>query len=428
MSLGQQEETVQATAFRVWALLLGIGLLLVGNGLQGSLLGLVAEDSGFASTVTGLVMTAYFAGFLVGSIVSERFISRVGHVRTFAALASLSSIAILVHGLYVEPVTWAAMRFLTGLSFAGLYVVAESWLNRETSSANRGSLLAIYMVITHLGLAVGQVLLNVAPAAGLALYVITSIILSAALLPILLSSTPQPHIAAGSERLSLGKLWQKTPLGTAGCFLAGAANGIVLGMSAVYARRLGLDVASISAFLAAIMIGGAVFQWPTGKLSDTFDRRRVILGVAVGSAVAALSLQLASGHTITLVLTGFVLGGLVLTLYPLFLSYANDWFEADEMVSASSGLVMVFGAGAMLGPLGTGLMMGVFGSLGYVLYLFALTLITAGYTAYRIAKTDGPANSEDFIYSPATTGISEVWAEAAAENAANTDIEESPEA
>ncbi|MGF1543188.1 MAG: MFS transporter [Parvularculaceae bacterium] len=410
-----QTDTVRSAAARVWALLLGVGLLLAGNGLQGTLIGLVAEDAGFSSAVTGLVMTAYFAGFLIGSHASETFISRDGHVRTFAALASLSSVAILIHGLFVDPVVWTAMRFATGFSFAGLYVVTESWLNRETTRENRGGLLAVYMVVSHTGLASGQVLLNAAPASSLAIYVLASALLSVAVLPILLSSAPQPHVSPDGARLSFSALFRTTPLGATGCFLAGIANGILLGMAAVYARQSGFGVGAISVFMAAIMIGGAAFQWPIGKLSDRIDRRFVILGVAAAAALAAARLEASTGDAALFAVVGFVVGGLTLTLYPLFLSYANDWFEPDQMVSASSGLVTIYGAGAMLGPLGGGLLMGVLGPQGFALYLSVLLIVVAGFTAYRIMATDGPTSQDDFLYAPAAVGVSDYWAEAAAE-------------
>jgi len=413
--------TLAGAALRLWALLLGIALLLAGNGLQGSLLGVVAEDAGFSSTITGLVMTAYFAGFLIGSTSAERFIGRVGHVRTFAALASLGSIAILVHGLYVEPITWVAMRFITGFSFAGLYVVAESWLNRESANEYRGGLMAIYMVVTHAGLAGGQALLNAAPTTSLTLYIISSIVISLALIPILLSSAPQPHFEITTERLTWKKLFKTSPLGVAGCFAAGVANGIVLGMSAVYARRLGFDVAAVSVFVAAIMVGGAVFQWPVGKLSDHFDRRRIIIGVAAASGVAAIILQLVSGNAVALTVAGFVAGGLVLTLYPLSLAYTNDWLSADQMIAGSTALVMIYGLGAVLGPIGTGYLIGLIGPSGYAFYLAALGFALTGYALYRATRREAPASQDDYTPAPAVMAAGEYWTEAAIEAADNAE-------
>ena len=403
-------------ALQLWALLLGIMLLLAGSGLQGTLLGVVAEDAGFASAITGLIMTSYFVGFLAGSVGAERFIARVGHVRTFAALASLGSIAILVHGMVIEPWTWAAMRFLTGFSFAGLYVVAESWLNRQSSNEYRGGLLAIYMIVTHGGLAGGQALMNVGPTTGLALYALSSMVISAALIPILLSSAPQPHYVEEVERLTLGKLFKTSPLGVACCFGAGVANGIILGMGAVYARRLGFEVGGVSLFMAAIMLGGAAFQWPIGKLSDILDRRVVIAGVAAASAIAAVGLILAApAGAWPLAAAGFVVGGLALTLYPLSLAHTNDWLSSDQMTAASSALVMVYGAGAVLGPLGTGMLMDAFGPDGFAVYVTVVGLALSTFALYRITRREAPETTEDYMLAPATMTAGEYWAEAAAE-------------
>lgn len=404
-------------ALPLWALFFGIALLLAGNGLQGTLLGVVAEDSGFAGSVTGLVMTAYYGGFLIGSFSAERFIARVGHVRTFAALASLGSIAILVHGLYVEPWTWAAMRFLTGFSFAGLYVVAESWLNRATDNTYRGALLAVYMIVTHAGLAFGQLLLNTGSTSGLTLYVVSSIVISGALIPILLSSAPQPHVALEIERLTLRKLFKTSPLGVAGCFTAGLANGIILGMAAVYARRIGLDVSGISLFIAAIMVGGAAFQYPIGKLSDRLDRRVVLIGVSGAVALTAILLiPAASAGAGMLAAVGFVSGGLALTLYPLSLAHTNDWLDPDDVTAASSALVMVQGAGAILGPIGTGLLMDAFGPNGFALYLALMGAGLMAYGLHRLRQREAPEITEDYRPAPAAMATGEYWAEAAGDS------------
>lgn len=405
-------------ALQLWALLFGIFLLLAGNGLQGTLLGVVAEDTGFSSAVTGLVMASFYGGFLFGSFGAERMIAKVGHVRAFAALASTGSIAILVHGLIVEPWVWALMRLATGFSFAGLYVVAESWLARASDNNSRGGLLAVYMIVQHAGLAGAQLLMTTAPTDGLTLYVVTSIILSAALIPILLSSAPQPHVVMETERLSLARLYRTSPLGVTGCFAAGVANGIILGMSAVYARRLGLDVAAVSLFVAAVMVGGAVLQWPVGKLSDRIDRRKVIVGVAALSAVAALALAPAAAlGGAALAAGGFLLGGLALTLYPLCLAHTNDWLDPDQMTAASSALVTVYGAGAVLGPLLTGVAMGLVGPIGYGLYIALVTGALAGFALYRLSVREAPETTEDYLPVGALVGSGEYLGEAASDSA-----------
>lgn len=409
---------LSGAALQLWALLLGILLLLAGNGLQGTLLGVVAEDTGFSSTITGLVMTSFYVGFLFGSAGAERLIARVGHVRTFAALASTGSIAILVHGLLIDPWTWGGMRFITGFSFAGLYVVAESWLARASDNTYRGGLLAVYMIVQHAGLTGGNILMNAAPTAGLTLYVITSIIISAALIPILLSSAPQPHVVIQTERLSLAKLYRTSPLGVTGCFAAGVANGIILGMSAVFARRLELDVAALSVFIAAIMVGGAALQYPVGKLSDRFDRRKVIAAVAALTAVSGLALSpAAAAGGWVLICAGFLMGGLALTLYPLALSHTNDWLDPEQMTAASSALVMVYGAGAVLGPVGAGFLMGVMGPDGFGVYLALVGAALTAFAAFRITRREAPESTEDYMPVGAVVGSGEYVSEAVIEAA-----------
>ena len=294
-------DTTLSAATRLWALLFGMGLLLVGNGLQSSLLGVRAEAESFGGFVTGLVMSGYFLGFFAGSLATPRFVRRVGHVRVFAALASLASIAILVHSVLVLPAVWALMRLLTGLAFAGLYIVSESWLNDSAPNRLRGSLLAVYMVISYLGLAGGQLMLNLAAPQQHTLFILCSILLSLALVPILLSSTRQPA-ASTPDPMSLKRLYAVSPLGAVGCFGTGIANGVILGMGAVYARQTGLSVAEVSIFMTALVLGGAVLQWPIGKISDHAGRRAVITGVAVLAALAALGVHLASWVSATAVL------------------------------------------------------------------------------------------------------------------------------
>ena len=396
-------DTTLAAALRIWALLVGMAAMLAGNGLQSSLLGLRAEAEGFGGTVTGLMMSGYFAGFFAGCVLTPRFIRRVGHIRTFAALASLASIAILIHGVLVLPTIWTAMRLLTGFCFAGLYVVAESWLNDSANNALRGSLLAVYMIVSYLGLAGGQVLLNVAPPGGYTLFMVCSIVISFALIPILLTVAPQPDASAPSP-ISARHLLRVTPLGIVGCFATGIANGVILGMAAVYARRVGLDVGAVSAFMVAVVLGGAVLQWPIGKLSDVIDRRKVILVTALLAAVAALAMQLAAGFGLAVfLLGGAVMGGLVLSLYSLFLAYTNDWLDPRQMIGASSTLVLAYGAGAIFGPSGAGWLMDRFGPAGFAGYLAVIHAGIALFAAYRMTRRAAPADQEDYVAAPIQT-------------------------
>jgi len=401
-------------ALRIWALLLGMGVILGGNGLQASLLTIAGASAGFPDAINGLIMAGYYVGFVAGSMATPGMIARVGHIRTFAAHASLASVAILVHGIFIEAPLWFAMRLLTGFAFAGLYVVVESWLNAETDNAGRGALLAIYMIISQAGLALGQLALNLAPPTATTLYLVCSIIISVAAVPILLSAAPQPSYDAPSERLTLKRLVSITPTGAIGCAAAGAASGLVLSLGALYAQRLGLTISATASFMMCVMLGGALLQWPIGKLSDLGDRRRVILGVAFAGALCVGLLHVSSGSW-AFYLFATLAGGLILTLYPLALSYANDWLSPEQVLSGSGGLVMLYGVGAVAGPILAGALMGISGAAGFILALAAVLLALAGFVGWRMTVRDAAPDQEDFVLAPAQTIASaELWAEEAA--------------
>ncbi|ATJ82545.1 MFS transporter [Halomonas beimenensis] len=427
----QTPATTLSAAWSLWALLLGVGLLMLGNGLQGSLLGIRAAEEAFGNTVTGLVMSAYFVGFLAGSTLAPRKLRRVGHIRVFAALASITSVAILVHVLFIDPWVWAAMRLVTGFAYAGLYVVTESWLNGHAGNHLRGRLLAFYMVISYLGMGGGQLLLNVADPSGVVLFLIVSILMSLALVPILLSYTPQPD-SSQPEAMSLRRLYRLSPLGTLGCLLTGIANGSVFGMGAVFATGSGLTVDRVAAFMGAFILGGALLQWPLGKLSDKTDRQGVIVVVAALATVLSLAgLWLGQGDARALTLLGVLLGGTTLTLYSLLLACANDVLTPQQTVAASSSLVLALGIGAILGPLTTGLLMDVLGPDGF---LWDLALIHAalvafgGYCLVRHPSTDSGEHGHYVAVPAGTAPLGATWVEEAASEPTQLelDLAESP--
>lgn len=387
-------------AWSVWALLLGMGLLMVGNGMQGTLLGVRATDEGFSGTVTGVVMSGYFVGFLGGAFLTPLAIQRVGHVRVFAAMAALASVAILVHAMLVTPTVWGAMRVLTGLAYSGLYIVAESWLNDRASNAMRGRLLSIYLVVTYVSMGGGQLMMNVASTNGYALFLLNSVILSLAVVPILLSVTRQPD-NSGPEPLGIIRLYRISPLGTVGSFATGMGHGAIFSMAAVVVRGYGLSVAEVSLFMAALIAGGAVLQWPIGRLSDRIDRRRVIAGTAIAVAlVAALGIPVAAFSNAGLIAIGALLGGTALPMYSLYVAHTNDQLQPSQMVAASSGLFKAVSAGAILGPLLTGWITDLAGPGGFFWYLIAIHLASAVYALYCMARSEAPAVDEQSPYAP----------------------------
>jgi MFS family permease len=369
-----------------WPLLLGIALMMLGNGLQGTLLGVRASLEGFEPAVTGLVMSGYYVGLLLGSLATPGQVARVGHVRVFAALLSLGSTGILFHALLVEPVAWFAARALTGYCFAGAFIVAESWLNGSATNENRGALLSTYMVVQLGGLALGQFLLNLADPRGFSLFMLVSVLVSVAAVPMLLTASPAPAVR---PRQSVGfrELYRLSPLGVVGVVGVGFSNSALYAMGPVFAEAEGLSVALISAFMAAVIGGGVALQWPIGMLSDLFDRRRVIAATTLLAAlVAASSLVMAGPPAWWLFAQFFLVGGLVLPMYALCAAHTNDFLSREQMVGASSALLLAYCLGAVLGPTLAASFMQALGPAGYPLFLAAVHGGIGAFALWRMTR------------------------------------------
>lgn len=369
----------------LWTLFLGIALLLMAQGLQGSLLGVRADIEGFTSAVTGFVMAAYFAGFMAGAKLTPIFLRSVGHIRVFAAFASLASITILVHMLVVAPWVWVLMRLVSGIAYAGLYIVMESWLNDRVDNARRGGLLSVYVIVAYLSMAGGQLLLNVADPSTYVLFGLTSIIISLALVPILLTATDQPAWYE-SEAFGVRRLLALSPLGTVGALLTGMGRGAFFGMGAVYASQSGFSVAEISLFMLLGIMGGALLQWPIGRLSDRGDRRWVIVGVGIATALAALGLAVVDGPGWLFFALTVVFGGTMLPLYPLFNAHVNDYLKPPQVVAAGSSMILLQGIGAVTGPLVVGWAMGMIGPNAFLWFVALMHAAMVVFTLYRLAR------------------------------------------
>ena len=334
-----------------WALLLGFGILMLGDGLQGTLLAVRADQEGHSATTTGLIMSSFYVGFLSGSIMTPRIVLHVGHIRVFAALAAMASAAILVHAVFLHVAVWVGLRLISGFCFAGLYVVAESWLNDRATNETRGKLLSLYMVVTYIGVGLGQLLLNLADPQGYPLFVLTSVLISIAVVPLLLSASASPRFEE-SVNIKVKELFKVSPLGVVGMFVEGFVTATFFALGPVYAQRLGLPLKEIAYFMAAAMAGTVVLQWPIGALSDRFDRRLVLTIVVLLTALAAFAcIPLSTKSTIILLLAVSLFAGLALPLYSLCLAHTNDHLEPTQMVAASGTLVLISGLGAVIGPI-----------------------------------------------------------------------------
>lgn len=343
-----------------WALFLGMGLIMLGNGLQATLTGVRATMEGFGTTITGLVMSGYFLGLMAGCNIVPKMVGRVGHVRTFGALASLASTSILVQAIFVAPWIWWTMRFVTGFAYAGLFIVVESWINEAADNGNRGKLLSFYMLVSLGGMAGGQMLLNLSNPSGFELFVLVSLLVSLAVIPILLSTARAPKIDV-LENVGVLQLYRVSPLGVFGMFVSGMSIGAFFGMGAVYATETGLSVKDVSFFMSTLILGGFLFQYPLGWLSDYFGPRVVIIFSSTGGAIVSFVALYYTGEGVLFYAMVATVGGLAMPLYSLCGVYTNDYLTATQMVAASGTLVLLNAIGASIGSPVTALAMDIFG-------------------------------------------------------------------
>jgi MFS family permease len=368
-----------------WALLLGMLFLQLGNGLQGTLLGVRGELENFSTFQMSIVMSAYFVGFLGASRLVPELIRRVGHVRVFAALASFISAVLILYPLLVNPWIWAAGRVIIGFCFCGVYITAESWLNNAATNENRGQLLSSYMVVQMAGIVAAQLLLLVGDPGGFELFVLISVLVSISFAPILLSITPTPAFEA-TKPMSIKELFSTSPLGCVGMFFLGGVFSAQFGMAPVFGTNAGLTLSEISIFVAAFYIGAMVFQFPIGWLSDRMDRRILIVATSAVGFIAAISAVMVEDIFIVFVVSAFFIGGMSNPLYSLLIAYTNDFLELEDMASASGGLLFLNGLGAISGPIITGYLMTKMGSQGFFIILATLLGLLTVYGFFRMTQ------------------------------------------
>ncbi|MCG8624380.1 MAG: MFS transporter [Proteobacteria bacterium] len=391
---------MRSTLFSFWTLFFGITLFMVGNGLQAVLLGVRAENLNFGDVITGFVMGGYYIGYLLGSWLVPKLVSQVGHIRVFGAMAALASSSILVHIVFEIPMVWLAMRVLTGFAYVGMYIVAESWINDRATNDTRGKLLSIYMIVQMTGLLLGNYMLVFDDGESYALLLWVSIIVSFAAMPIMLTAASAPDFTE-PERASLRWVYNVSPLAFIGMAAVGFQHAMVLAMGAVYAAKLGLTSTEISYFMVAIMGGAMLFQYPIGKLSDVMDRRTVIIIAHILSlAAAGLGVMAGLYGYGMLLLAAVFYGGFSFPLYALYLAHANDFLTPKQVVSTSGMLIMVNGAGAVLGSPVVGTAMGYFGAQAYFVVQGMIHASMIGFGIYRMQKREALPNEAQAPFSP----------------------------
>jgi len=395
----------------IWPLLLGMMLLQVGNGLQGTLLGVRGGIEGFSTAQMSWVMSGYFAGFLFGSRLAPGLIRRVGHVRVFAALGSMISAVLILYPVMPNPWAWMAGRVLIGFCYSGVYVTAESWLNNSSSNETRGKTLSLYMIVQMVGIVSAQGLMVVADPSGFILFVISSVLVSIAFAPILLSVSPAPAFES-TKPMSLRQIRQVSPLGAVGMFLLGGVFSAQFGMSAVYGAEIGLSTSQISAFVAMFFVGPMLFQFPLGWISDRMDRRILILAASLITTGGAIIGMVFNHDFNMLLVSAFIIGGMTTPLYSLVLAHTNDFLSHEDMASAAGGMVFINGLGAIGGPMLAAWAMGAIGPQGYFLFIAILMIFLVVYAAYRMTQRAAPDETESYAHvMPASTPVAVEWAQ-----------------
>lgn len=391
---------------RLAAILTGVGILSLGQALLTTLIGVRMSVEGFSALSIGAITSAYYVGAVLGSQLCNRIVKRVGHIRAFAIFAALLASSALAHTLILAPVVWILLRAAGGFSIYGFTLVAESWLNAAVTPTIRGRALGLYMIITFAALTLGQLLLNTGDPAGYHLFTLSGIAFALALIPVALTKTTSP-VEMTTEYLSLRRLFEISPFGLIGMLAAGMMIEAFLSLGSVYAQKSGFTTVQISLFMSAPIVGGLLFQWPFGWVSDRFNRRWTLIGVAAGTGLSALAVVGLGEAVFPLLLAvATAHGGLFFTLYPLSLAHANDKAEPDQFVELSRGLLLVYFVGALVAPFVGSLVMEALGPSGLFIEITviagALTLFGL-YAQWRAAPIPEREQQEFYPYGPHTT-------------------------
>jgi len=393
----------------VLSLLIGAGILILGNGLIGILLPIRLGEAHISSETTGFIMSAYYAGFMLGSLYGKTVIQRVGHIRAFAAFAALITVTVMVTALFFNPALWGVLRAMMGFCMAALYATIESWLNVRSSNENRGQVLSLYMVTSYLASFLGQFLVNARETAGVELFCLGALLTSLSLIPVVMTRVAGPEIGK-IKPLKLTQLYRASPLGVAATAGAGLLSGGFYGLGAIYANQIGLSVFDVSLFMSAPVFGGLALQWPIGRFSDRFDRRTVLLAILMGTVTASLVLSIlsfAGAALVPMLAVGVLLGGCLATIYPIAVAHAFDYIDRSEMISANSSMLLIWAIGATAGPLLGSTLMGQVGPTGLFYYLTGVGVLLAGFTRYRMSMREAlPAKAQtSFVAVGSTSAI-----------------------
>jgi len=372
----------------VFTLLIGVAVILSGSGLLGTLLGVRAQFEGFSTTMLGLIMSGYFIGFVIGTRWIPPLIRQVGHIRVFATLASLASVATLLHGLYVSPVLWFVLRLASGICIVGLYISIESWLNERAGNEERGHVFSAYMTTTLIGLGIGQLLLMSGEIDTLELFALASVLLSLGLVPVAMTKVKEPQIVE-ANRLGLRNLYSISPLGVIACIFAGLGSGAFWSMAPVFAAAIGLDKAGVAAFMALTILGGILMLWPVGRFSDGHERRKVLAWVCAFATIGALLAAIAVDYGfVWVMLGGFAYGSFAFSIYSLAAAHTIDHLHRSHVLEATSSLQLMWATGAIIGPIIAGALMQWLGPESLMFFIACTALAPALFARYRMSVSE----------------------------------------
>tara|TARA_B100000686_G_C16745755_1_gene949355 strand:+ start:708 stop:2024 length:1317 start_codon:yes stop_codon:yes gene_type:complete len=397
-----------------WALFTGFGIIIISHGFQGNLLGIRSVLENFNFIATGTMMSGYFVGYFIGANMVPNLVSKVGHIRVFAAFASMASLSSLIHVVFVDPIVWTLARFLTGFSMIGIFIIVESWLNDRATNRTRGKVLSFYMFLTFFGFAVGNLLLNISSPKDYEPFILISLLFSIALIPILLTKRKPPKFKKTSF-INVKELFKISPMGSFSMFCSGFIFSAIFAMLSVYAVTMNLSIFEVSLLLVGVTLSGAFFQWPIGFLSDSYDRRIIIVGCCIAASVFAILSVAVSGTNFknlfiesavrfnyfssamdkTKLFTFIILlAGMTLPLFSLNLALVNDRIPKEKFVAAGGGLNIIFGLGAMAGPIICSTLMSLYGPNGFFVHLIIFLLPIIFFGIYRMSARKYKDNPE----------------------------------
>lgn len=402
--------------------MLGAAILLIGHGLLGTLLSLRASIENYSGSVIGVIMSAYFAGYIVGTFKGPAMINRIGHIRLFAISASIASALVLLHGLFVTPWLWVLTRFIYGACIVIVYLVIESWLNERAGNTLRGQVFSIYTFVTLAALALGQQMLLLGDVENLQLFALCSVLFSISLVPVAWTRSPEPE-RVRAPAIDLAKLIKISPVGFAACLASGLIGGAFWTMSPMFALESGLEETQIAAFMSIPILGGALFQIPIGWISDRFDRRNAIIILSAFAALFALvTLFIAEIPYVFTLCVMFMFGGAYFCIYPLAVANSNDRASPEDFITLGSTLLLVFGVGAMVSPILTGFLMQAFGVASLPIFYVSTLVLLASFCSHQVQIRDAVIEEERSEFTPmlrTSTIAMEVTSDDAAQAALN---------